>query len=57
MEEYHVDGKYWEGYTDNYIKVRVPAEDGKDRRNQLLRVRLESMDTRQHDYYMWGVTV
>ncbi len=57
MEEYHVDGKYWEGYTDNYIKVRVPAEDGKDRRNQLLRVRLESMDARQHDYYMWGVTV
>ena len=57
VEEYHVDGKYWEGYTDNYIKVRIPAEDGYDWRNQLLHIKLESMDVRQHDYYMWGVTV
>lgn len=56
MEDYHVDGKYWEGYTDNYIKVRVPAEDGKDWKNRLLHIKLESMDVRQHDYYMWGVT-
>ncbi len=36
------DKKYWEGYTDNYIKVRVKSD--KNLKNQPIRVRLKKIN-------------
>lgn len=35
------NNKYWEGYTDNYIKVRVKSD--KNLKNQLIRARLKKI--------------
>ena len=36
------NGKYWEGYSDNYIKARVKS--GKKLKNQLIRVRFKQIN-------------